>query len=689
MKKLLKDRFFIVKMCFLLIAFIIIAQLVNLQVIHGKENDVQSSQRLSASRKIPAPRGDILDKNGVKIATNRMGFAVQIIKTKLSNDELNDMLLRLANIFEKNNENFNRSISSYLTFNPIAFNSSQSQEKIDSWIKDTIAQKSSDAGILTSPEAVFNYIRNQKYGISSKYSDEEAFKIISLRYELQIRGYSSTNPLTLASDVSRETVAEIGEQHDEFPGVTTEVLPLREYIDAQSEAQVIGYVRGITQEQYKSLKDKGYDLNDVIGQSGVEVAAEEYLRGTNGLRNIEVNAQGIEQQETSEIPAIPGDNVILTMDTNLQKVAMQSLEKNINEIKSKADYKTNFGDAFAGAVVAMDVNSGEILAMASYPSYDPSIFLAGKQNKDAQKSIIELNNPSNESKPLLNRAIAGTYAPGSTFKPITAIAGLEENIITPDTIIRDDGVVNIGGRNFYSHEYRIGLGAQGNLNLIKALATSNNIFFHVLGYQAGINNIDKWASYFGLGKKTGIDIPGESAGTLASIDYKKKVFKDDWRPADTAQAAIGQLYNNFSPLQLADYAGALANGGKLYKPYLIKKIVQNDGTVVKETKPEYTQIPIKQSTIEAVEQGMVAVTNASDGTAATIFDDLPFKVAGKTGTAETGSESTHSSNALFLSYAPADHPQIAVAVIVERGAWGAYTAPVAHDILKAYFNIQN
>lgn len=684
-----KDRNFVLRMCITIMFFIIILKLVDLQIVHGKEYAEQSNHSISGSRIAMAPRGNIVDRNGIKIAANRMGFTVMITQTKMSNDELNTMILNLVNILEKNNNSYSKNLGTYLMFNPIEYAPNRSMKNVEGWLKDTVAQKASDLDLLTSPTSVFEYLRNTKYKISSKYTDADAYKIMCIRYEMQIGGFSASNALCIAKDVSDVTVAQIEEKNDQFPGVTTDIQPVREYINAQPEAQVIGYVRGITAEQYATLKDKGYQINDIVGQSGIESIAEPYLRGINGIKSILTDAKGNLTQENEVTALIPGDDVYLTIDTNLQKVAMNSLKANIDKIKKAADYKSNFGDASAGAVVAMDVHTGEVLAMASYPSYDPSIYNSAVTNIDAQKAIAALNDPNSETKPLINRAISAAYAPGSTFKPITAIAGLEENVITPQSIIKDTGVVNIGGRNFYSLEYRQGLGVLGDLNLERALATSNNIFFHVLGFKTGIDNIDKWAEYFGLGKKTGIDIPGESAGVLASQTYKMKVFNDEWRPADTAQAAIGQLYNSFTPLQLANYVSAIANGGKLFTPFLIKKIVKSDGTLVKETQPQYKSIPVKQSTLDAVKKGMIAVTNASDGTAATIFDGLPFKVAGKTGTAETGAESTHSSNALFVCYAPADNPQIAVAVVVERGAWGANTAPIARDVLEAYFNTKS
>ncbi|MCR4435648.1 MAG: penicillin-binding protein 2 [Clostridiales bacterium] len=691
MKERLKDRFFMFGAFLVLMGVVITGQLVNLQIVKGEYYDTQSQRRLLNNVQIVAPRGNIVDRNGIPIAVNRLGFVVQMIKTKTDTASLNEMLLRLVNIFEKNNDTYYKSLSKYLTINPFAFGSAvnQSESKLDKWKKE-MAVKAKDVELMNTPEEVFRYLRTVKFKIDNKYTDEEAYKIMTMRYETLIRGYSSTSPIVLASDVSEETVAEVEERHNEFPGVTTDVEPKRKYIDAETTAHVVGYVRGLDQSEYERLKDSGYEMNDIIGKSGIELQAEQDLKGKDGQKRIEVDTGGRLTEEIDQKPAQPGNDVVLTLDLKLQKVAMDSLKKNIEMIRNKqgaANVKNNMGDAVAGSVVAMDVNNGEVLVLGNYPSYDPSVFLEGADNKEAQKIITELFDPNNEGKPAFNRAISGRYAPGSTFKPLVGIAGLEEGYITPDTIINDPGVYDVDGMRFTCMEYRNGQPAHGDLKLDRALATSCNIYFHKLGVMMGIDNIDKWARYFGLGDVTGIDIPNEAKGILAGKEYKKKVYNDEWRRADTAQAAIGQLYNAFTPIEMANYVSTLANGGKRFKPHLIKRVISSsDGSVVREEKPQYEQVPIKKETIDAVKKGMVAVTNAEDGTAVSVFHDFPFQVAGKTGTAETG-DIHHSNNGVFICYAPANDPKIAIAVVIERGVFGYLAAPVAKDIMAEYFGL--
>ncbi len=690
MKDLLKNRYIILAIFFIILGVIIVLKLIDLQIVHGKELEEISEKRVLKERTVVAPRGNILDRNGIPVTSNRQGFNVDIINTEIKNKELNEMLLRIFNIFEKNGDKYKNTLKQYLTINPVSFNNKTGEQVIAWQTGELLGVKHKN--VMEFPEKVFEYIRDTLFKIDGTYTDDEAYKIMVLRYEILKNKWTFDigGTVRLAEDVDLKTTAELEERQHEFPGVTTSIVPIREYIDAEPYAHVLGFVRQISAEQYEKLKEEEYGSNDIIGQTGVELAAERYLRGKNGQSRIEVDTKGRLTDELSGVPAIPGNNVILTIDTKLQKVAMESLENCIEDIReSGKGGSRNHGDANAGAAVAVDVNSGQVLVMASYPSYDPSIFLADVSDTESQKKILELYNPMNTGKPALNRAIQGQYAPGSTYKPITAIAGLEEGIITPDTVIECTGRKIIGNMEFWCLEYRMGMGAHGPLKLKKALETSCNLFFHELGYRTGIDNLEKWAKYFGLGEYTGLDIPGESKGVRAGRESKKRIYDDEWWPADTAQTAIGQFNNVFTPIQLVRYISALANGGKLYKPYTIKTILKYDGSIVNKTIPEYDKIPVSSKTIDAVKQGMISVVHSVEGTAAEVFKDFPVTVAGKTGTAETGKEAEHSSNALFVCYAPAENPEIAVAVVVENGVWGSYTAPVARDILEEYFSLKN
>lgn len=733
MDKKVRDRFIIMSIIFTIIAAGLFAQLVNLQIVSGAENYEKSQSRLLSDRRIPAPRGAILDRYGVPLATSRQGYAVQIVKTGAKTAELNSMILNLVNLLEQNGDEYINGINRYISiengnivYGTTVAKIGEDEEGITDEEKNDkkIEKIKKDIGITykdftaKTPEEVFKYFRSSKmFNIDESYSNEDAFKIMCIRFELLIKGFTAINPVAIATDVSEESVAVIEERHDNFPGVTTELTYFRKYNDASIASHVIGYMRTMDADSYKTLKDSGYRMDDIIGRAGVEYTAESYLKGKDGLKSIEMDISGRTTNELNARPPVPGDNVVLTIDTRLQKVAMESLKNTIASIRTMGGPK-NYGDAVAGSAVAIDVSNGEVLAMASYPNYDPSTYLEDAENKEAQKQISQWMT-DNLNRPMTNRAIQDIYAPGSTYKPLVGIAGLEEGIITKTETINDPGVVNIGGMNFYCMEYRDYGVAHGNISLARALAVSDNIYFHVLGYRTGIDLIDKWAKMFGLGEKSGIDIDSnlEAKGIRSNRTYKKanadainKQIKDkaakegrtvsqnqleygEWTPADTAQSSIGQLYNSFTPLQLANYISTIANGGTKYKPHVIKKVVSHDGSVVKDTTPESEKVPVKPETIAAIKEGMVAVANANDGTAVGLFNGMtynsvPIQVAGKTGTAETGIANA-SSNALFVSYAPADNPKIAVAVVIERGVWGSYAAPVARDILQEYFALNN
>jgi len=681
LKKLLKDRYFILALAFIAMGCIIVHRLFNLQIVMGDSYLEDSKNRILKERKIPAPRGKILDRTGIPIAVNDQGFILQIYRTGLKSQELNRVLHEVIKILDKNGDEYYTPLEKYLSIYPVNYKTDK--ETVKKWLADTFGLDEDE----TPGTALDTFKFLQEYfGIDASYTNEQAFKIMNLRYEILMNNWSfiTFNPVTLSDDICRNSVAEIEERHHELMGVTTEVVPVRRYIDANDVAHVLGYVGYIDSEKLEEWKDDGYGSKDIVGMTGIELTAEKILRGTNGRREVELDMNGRLTSILFEEPAVPGNDVVLTIDKRLQEIAMESLARNIEIIRSGANGKDNRGDANAGSVVAIDVNSGKILVMASYPSYDPSVFLPNKANeKDVIKTISQLMN-DNENKPLLNRTIQQYYAPGSTFKPLVAIAALEEGVITPYTYIQDNGMEEIGGMKFYCLEYRYG---HGPLQLDRALATSCNIYFHKVGVLTTIDKIDKWAKMFGLGEKTGVELPYEKAGNRANRQFKMDTFGEQWWMADTAQAAIGQLYNQFTPLQIANYVATIANGGKRYKPYIIDKVIDHDGNIVSETKPEYEQLPVSEETLAAVKKGMRSVASSVDGTAEKVFRDFPVEVAGKTGTAETGLEAEHSSNALFVCFAPANNPQIAVAVVIERGVWGSYTAPVARDVLAAYFNL--
>ena len=705
----LKSRYVVFSLFIVLSCAGIVFRLFELQIIEGRQH-VPVQSRVKETRKMTeiAPRGRIMDRNGIPIAVNKDIFTVHIVDTPGDAARLNSTLLRVTDILYKNGDSWLKSFSRYVAISPegrLVFARENFEDTV-SWQKNAFGIEEED--IFTKPEDLFELLRSESYyKINPAYTNDEVYRIVSLRYILTMSkgAFESGQSVCIARDICPMSIAEIEENGHNLNGLTINVEPVREYIDASYVAHVLGYMGAISETRYEELKMNGYKMTDTVGVAGVEYQNEVYLRGRDGERKIEVLSGGGAASQIDGKPAIPGNDVVLTIDLDLQRVAYESLERNINFIKNKenngymdTDSEKNQGDAYAGAAIVIDVHSGEVLALVSYPTFDPAIFLMGAENRDAQEAIGELMvDPLRSS---FNRATMGTYAPGSTFKPMMAIAALEEGVISRTSLIHDANRVYYGSQVFRCLE-----GGHGWLSLKTALETSCNVFFHKIGagnlddhitgddeiIGVGIENLAKRAHSFGLGVKTGIDLPSESEGVMPTREYKREKFNDIWRPADTAQVAIGQLYNSFTPLQMACYMSALANGGKYYKPYLTKKVTRYDGSIVKETEPEMRVIDVKAESIDAVKEGMVASTGDFDGTAYRVFIDFPFSVAGKTGTAETGRETTQeeSSNSLFLCYAPADNPQIAVAVVIERGVWGSYTAPVARDILEAYFGLND
>ncbi|NJD03214.1 MAG: penicillin-binding protein 2, partial [Ruminiclostridium sp.] len=339
MKDKLNNRYLMLGICFIIFFFIIVIRLVNLQIVEGEKYNIDSQSRVLKESTVTAPRGKIMDRYGVPIAVNRQGFTVKIVKTDtgndINNDKLNEMLYKLAGIFEKNNKGYNDSLTKYLTFNPLTFNG-KSAEEILKWQKnkDRLAI-GREEDLQSTPEGLFKYLRNVKFKITAAYTDEQAYKIMKLRYEILIDNwnFSTGGTVLLARDVGMEVIAEIEERHHEFSGIITDVEPMRQYLDAYYEAHVLGYVRAIDSEELESMKEEGYDSSDIIGKTGIELSAEKYLRGKDGKKSIEVDVSGRLTEQQESVPAIPGSDIVLTIDANLQKVTMESLKRTIDKIR--------------------------------------------------------------------------------------------------------------------------------------------------------------------------------------------------------------------------------------------------------------------------------------------------------------------------------------------------------------------
>lgn len=469
----------------------------------------------------------------------------------------------------------------------------------------------------------------------------------------------------LAYDVGLDVVSRIAERKADFPDVEVESQPLRMYPLKSAGAQVIGYV-GEAGPDDRNAEGEPYTTSALIGRAGLEYRYNSYLEGKNGSRHVEVDATGQPVRYFNGDPVISGYNVRLTLDARLQEVAERAVEEQVAILKAGKVNPTG------ASVVALDPNSGAVLAMVSWPSFDPNLFSRGITS--AEWNAI-LNNPNH---PLENRPITAMYPPGSTFKVITAAAGLEATVLDPAEKIFDSGKHwLIPKRNAQGEAF-------GWINFAEAMEKSDNVYFYEIGRRLGIDKLAAMSRAFGLGEKTGIDLAGESDGNVASEEYKKKVFDEDWYLGETFDAAIGQSYMLTTPLQMAMVYTAIANGGTRYQPYLVSRVDNLDGTPNKVFTPVKTgTLPISQANLSTIQDSLRRVMG-KDGTGGFLFEKYPVSVAGKSGTAETNGLD----NGWFVAYAPYEKPEIVVLVMFEHSGFGSDSAaPVTKKILDAYFHL--
>ena len=481
------------------------------------------------------------------------------------------------------------------------------------------------------------------------------------------KGRAKYYPIVLASNISRDQVEIVEENRLRLPGVEIEMKPVREYYSGVLAAHLLGYIGEVSEDE---LDDKGYeDYNpgDYIGKNGIERSWEQELHGSDGGRQLEVDARGRVLRIVSETYPVVGNSVVLTIDLNVQQQAERA-----------------FGDQ-AGAAVAMDVNTGEILAFVSNPGFDPALF-SGKLPADKWQEYLE-----DKRHPLENKALTGQYPPGSIFKIITALAGLEDGKINESTSVNCSGSYDLGTSTFKCWNRR----GHGTTSLKKSLRESCDVYYYQLGEQLGVDLIAATAKKFMLGAPLGIGMNYEKPGMIPTAEWKQKRFGKRWYHGETLPVAIGQGYVLMTPIQMASMIATVANDGTIYRPLLVKRIVNTDGKMLKEFKPEKIgSTGISADKFRLIKQGLFAVVNDAGGTgsAARLGD---IKVAGKTGTSQvvklrSSKQSTpyqYRDHALFVAFAPYDKPEIAVAVVVEHGEHGgSAAAPIAGRIMRAWFD---
>lgn len=666
-------RYNIITILVYMVGIVLLAQLFNLQIIHGAEYRETSNVRLTRESVLKADRGNIKDNSGTLLARVEAQNTIVLYKTKVNNQTLNDTILRLLNLLEKNGDKY---VDNFLmNVNPYSFKLTE-EESQKKWKKANNIDENATA------EEAFNYFKN-KYEITTD-NVEDARKIMAIRYEISYQGYSNTKSIQIAQNISRNTLLEIKERNSDFPGVEITEEPKRVYPLGNTASHIIGRIGRIEEEELKGNEEK-YDQNDIIGKSGIEYVFEEYLKGTNGVKQIDMDVEGTITNEYIAKEAVAGNDVILTIDSKLQATAEQALKNNIERIANGEFGKESPADA--GAVVVLNVKTGEVLAMASNPDYDPSAFVNGIDEATWNYYI------NGDTKPLENKAISAMYSPGSTYKMVTALAGLETGAITTTEKIRDTGIY----RKYNSSWKCWKISGHGYLDVSNAIERSCNYFFYELGDRVGIDTLAKYSYYLGLGHKTGIELKGEISGVLASNEIAKQENRV-WNPGETISAAIGQSYNTFTPIQMAKYVAMVANRGKKLDVTIVKSIIRPDGSEIPRNEYESKvsqklgltadnteEMNFNEENIQAILEGMRGVTSESGGTAYSTFRDFDIEVGGKTGSAQTGVEGK--TNAWFVGFAPFDNPEIAIVVFVRNGGSGGYTAEVARDIIAQYFGM--
>ncbi len=633
--------------------------LFNYQIVNGDEYRALSVAGTAKREVVETSRGIITDRNGKVLVSNRLAYTLKFSDSDVGKDQAacNDAVWRLIELCRAEGVEWIDPLP--LTAEaPYTLSTETPGETFINWLKSSkLAYTGESTVTLTASSDEVMAALRKVYAIADGYTDQQARLIAGVRYGAKISG-----GYVFAEDVPVRVISQVVDGH--YAGVSTGTSSQRVY-NTTYAAHILGRVSRIFAEDWDNYKDKGYSMDALVGKGGVEEAFESYLHGTNGVKLVTTDKNGKVTGELYAKEPQPGNTVALTIDLDLQKVTEDSLAEKIGSME-KRDGLTR-----GGAAAVVSVGTGEVLALASYPTYDLSQW----------DEMYDTWNKDTVGRPMFNRATDGTYAPGSTFKLCSAVAALESGIVTPSTTIVDRGIYT-----YYTFPqpkcwiYNSYGGTHGAVNVSQAITVSCNYFFYEVGRLMGIKTLDSYATQFGLGQHTGIEI-GDSAGVLASPEYAEKIG-ETWTDGQTITAAIGQSYNLFTPLQLANYVATLVSGGDHYEAHLLKsaKSFDNSSVVYAYNKAPINHVDMADSTLEAVKKG---ARGLATGSLSYVFRNCVVDVGCKTGTAETGQKLT---NGCFVAFAPYDDPQIAVCVVAEQGGGGANLAPVALDIINAYFS---
>ncbi|MBR1703810.1 MAG: hypothetical protein IJ720_00430 [Clostridia bacterium] len=677
-----KGRITVYNVLVVLMALLLVGVLVWSTLISGANAGTLGAYTTS----VDAARGEILDRNGAPLVTNRQGNSVTFNYTGFPKDQekRNEIIVSLVQLCEANGVEYIDKLPIKVSkkTGKYVFRDKDENAAYLKWLKSKdVLNLNQYATAENCMDALI-----KKFGLEA-YSKGDARSLASVQVEMLRNSFNTSYPYTFAEDVPTDLVTIIMENKNFYRGVENTVEAYREYTDGTLAPHILGRVSGITAEKYEETqkaldealdkaKGKGeideltrnaYTISDVYGSSGLELSMEDYLRGKRGAKTVTIDNEG-NSTDTYTVDPEQGNSIVLTLDKELQKVAQDALKKRVDTLNISAARKC------AAAVVVEDIHTGEILACATYPSYD---------NNEWKEKYSEW--AEDETAPLWNRAVMSTYEPGSTFKPCTAIAALEEGTITDESVWHCTGAYTYySDHTFYCAHHT----AHGTNNVTDAINVSCNCFFYETGRKLGIEKIDEWATKFGLGQKTGVEIP-EATGHVSSPE-ERKAAGGTWYAGDVITTAIGESDNQFTLLQLANYVSTIANGGTRYTPHFIRAIKSADyKTTLLQKQPEVAQtLDISNHTLQLVREGMLKV--GTIGFCKAAFADLPVTAAAKTGTSDVvkliDGKKVEGNNGFLISYAPYEDPEIAVAVVVETADSGSLTAVVAADIYDYYFS---
>ena len=650
-------------------------RLIFLQLVNGDDFKAKATNTTDYNFTVTAARGDIVDSAGRRIATTATSYNVVLNKLLMGDRDLDAMLQQIVELLRENGESWNDTL---LIGQPDAAgryaftddDSSASDQKQLADMKETLGLQQ----YATANDVMEMLVeKNELQGFPLEWQRVLA----GIHYEMDRQAFSNVNNFVMAENVSAATVATIKEHSLQLPGVEIVETSARSYDQSDIIPAVLGRVGKITAEKWKvtdsngqvtyPLREKGYNMNDVLGISGLESVYEDELRGKDGVETITRNSDGVIVDTRLTTVPEPGHTVQLTIDSNFQRAVDKALAENIDMINRV--YNTGTMKAAAGAVVVLDVKDGSVMAASNYPSYDQNLYASNYSEYSSDPSL-----------PLFNRALQGLYTPGSTFKPAVAVAALDSGLINQYSTVYCNGVYN------YFKDYHPRCtrhGHSGNIDVVTAIKWSCNVFFYDVGRRLTSDVYDAYAYKLGLGQRTGVEV-SEALGRLTTKNDSNYTASLD------VQAAIGQGNTVVTPIQLATYAATLANNGTRYRTHFVKAILDtNTGEVLSETKPEVMDvIEGTGNTFELVRQGMKQVPSTISGK----ISSYPVPIACKTGTpqrSETYASGKHYLNAMMVAYLPADDPQIAIGITIEYGGYGARTGDLVVDIANAYFALKD